>query len=151
KGATAPGARLAAASLLRYHRGDAALQILKRLALKASGKDAEPAVGNIALQALYEADPCLVVALARQVAASQDANARAHAVEALRRCPGVEYVLLLADLTDDVHPRVRTEARRALRELARRPAYDGPVRREATRMLTTSHWRALEQVIILLT
>jgi hypothetical protein len=145
KGPTAMLARLAAAALLRYHRGDRAIELLKRLA-----QYAEPAVGNVAVEALYEADPCLVVALARPLSASPDANVRGHVVEALRKCPGPEYVSLLTDLTDDVHPDVRTAARHALREWSRRPGYDGPVRRELTRMLATSHWRGLEQAIILL-
>ena len=145
-GPAALPAHLAAASLLRYHRDEEALNILKRLA-----RDADPAVATAAFEALYEADPCLAALLATPTAASPDATLRALAVEAVRKCPAVEHVPLLAGLTGDLHPRVRVEARKALRELARRAAYDGPVRREANRMLATSQWRALEQAIILLT
>ena len=144
-GPTAPAARLAAASVLRYHRGEAAMTLLKQLA-----RDAEPAVALAALEALYEADPCLVAALARPAAASKDARTRTLAVAAVRKCPAVEYVPLLAGLMGDLHPHVRAEARKALRELARLPGYDDLVRRETVRQLATSDRRALEQAIILL-
>jgi HEAT repeat protein len=145
-GPAASVARLAATSLVYYHLSAEALELLKRLA-----RDSDPAVATTAFAALYEADPCLAAALARPTAASPDATLRALVVEAVRKCPAVEQVPLLADLTGDPHPQVRVAARKALRELARRPAYGGPVRRAATRLLATSDWRGLAQAVILLT
>lgn len=139
-------ARLAAAALLRFHRSDEAKNLLKQLA-----RDAEAAVVLSALEALYEADPCLAGALGPQVCASPDATVRARTVEAMRKCPAPAYVAVLAELTNDPHPGVRIEARKALRALAGRSGYRDLVRREATRMLATSNWRTLEQMIILLT
>jgi hypothetical protein len=68
----------------------------------------------------------------------------------MRKCPAPPYIALLAGLTNDPHPSVRVEARKALRELARRSAYADAARSEAVRLLATSNWRALEQMIILL-
>src|SRR5262249_19127333 len=138
--------RVAAASLLRLHRGDRAIDLLKKMT-----GDAEPAVVLAALEALYEADPCLVAKLAPQLHTSPDAKARRRCVEAMRTGPALSHVSLLAGLTNDPDPGVRVESRKALRVLTGRPGYGGPVRREATRILAAKDWRSLEQMIILLT
>ena len=145
---TSPGsvARLAAASLLRKHRSDGAARVLQRLAV-----GAEPAAAAVALEGLLEADPRRVLPLLAQVVVSPDATVRSHGVEAHRRCPLPEHIPLVAELLDDPHPQVRVRARKALLEVARTADHGDTVRRQATRLLATSRWRALEQATILLT
>jgi HEAT repeat protein len=139
-------AHLAAASLLRKHRSDEAARILQRLAV-----GAEYATAAVALEGLLEADPRRVLPLMPQVVASPDATVRGHGVEAHRRCPRPEHIPLVAELLDDPHPQVRVRARKALLEVARAAEHGDAVRRQATRLLATSRWRALEQATILLT
>jgi HEAT repeat protein len=86
----------------------------------------------------------------RQVIASPDANVRSQGVEAHRQCPLPGHVPLVAELLDDPHPQVRVSARKALLEVARRAEHREAVRREATRLLATERWRALEQATIVL-
>jgi HEAT repeat protein len=57
----------------------------------------------------------------------------------------------VAELLDDPHPQVRVGARKALVEVARKAEHAEAVRREASRLLATSRWRALEQATFLLT
>jgi HEAT repeat protein len=144
----APGnvAHLAAASLLRKHRGDEAAKILQRLAV-----EAEPAAAAVALEGLLDDDPHRVLPLMARVVASPDATVRSHAVEAHRRCPMPDHIPLVAELLDDPHPQVRIGARKALLEVARGIDHGDAVRRQATRLLATGRWRALEQAAILLT
>lgn len=143
----APGgvAHLAAASLLRKHRGEEAAKLLQRLAV-----EAEPAVATIALDGLLGADPRRVMPLMRQVVSSPDAAVRSRGVEAHQKFPLPEHIPLVAELLDDPHPQVRTRARKALLEVARRKEDSDAVRRQATRLLATERWRALEQATILL-
>jgi HEAT repeat protein len=137
---------LVAALLLRQHGSPVALQVLERLALEAS----EPAAAACALERLVEVEPRRVVTHVRRVVASRDADVRAHGIKALGMARSAEHVSLLADLLDDPHPQVRVLARKTLREWARAADFDSTVRREATRVLATSRWRALEQATILL-
>jgi HEAT repeat protein len=139
-------AHLAAASLLRKHRGDRAAGLLQRLAV-----GTEYAAAAVALEALLEADPRLVMPVLPRVVKSPDAAVRVHAVEAHRRCPLPEHSPLVAELMDDPHPQVRVGARKALLEAARAAGHADAVRRQATRLLATERWRALEQATILLT
>jgi HEAT repeat protein len=139
-------AQVAAASLLRKHRSDQAATILQRLAV-----EAEPAVATIALEGLLEDDPRRVLPLLPRLVASPDVAVRTQAVEAHRRCPVQEHIPLVAELLDDPHPQVRLGARKALLEVARQADQNEAVRREATRLLATERWRALEQATILLT
>ncbi len=138
-------AHLAAASLLGKHRGDEAANVLQRLAV-----EAEPAAAAVALEGLLDDDPHRVLSLMPRLVVSPDATVRLRAVEAHRRCPTSEHIPLVADLMDDPHTQVRTSARKALLEVAGGTEHGDAVRREATRLLATERWRALEQATILL-
>jgi HEAT repeat protein len=143
----APGgvSQLAAASLLRHHRSDEATRILQRLAV-----DGEPAAAAVALDGLLEADPRLVLPLLPKVVSSPDAAVRSRAVEAHRRRPTADHIPLVVELLDDPHPQVRVGARKALLETAGRAEFRAGVLDQATRLLATDRWRALEQATILL-
>jgi HEAT repeat protein len=136
---------LAAASLLRKHRSEEAVKILQRLAV-----GAEPAAAVVALEGLLDYDPRRVMPLMPQVVASPDAGVRMQGVEAHRRHTLPDHIALVADLLDDPHPQVRVRARKVLAEIARRAEHGDAVRRQATRLLATARWRALEQATILL-
>jgi HEAT repeat protein len=138
-------AHLAAASLLRKHRGDEAVKLLQRLAV-----EAEPAAAAVALDGLLDDDPRRVLPLMRQVVSSPDATVRSRGVEAHRKSPLPEHIPLVADLLDDPHPRVRIGARKALLEVARGAEHRDAVLREANRLLAAKGWRGLEQAAILL-
>jgi len=138
-------AQLAAASLLRKHRGERAARVLQRLAV-----GAEPAAAAAALEGLLEADPRRVLTVLSQVLASPDATVRGLGVEAHRRCPRPEDIAPVAELLDDPHPGVRVGARKALLEAAR-ASHGEAVRRQAAGLLAGARWRALEQAAILLT
>jgi HEAT repeat protein len=138
-------ARLAAASLLRKHRGDEAAKVLQRLAV-----EAEPAAAAVALEGLLDDDPRRILPLVQRVLASPDATVRLRGVEAHRRCPMPDHIPLVAELLDDPHPQVRVSARTALLEVAGRADHSETVRRQAARLLATERWRALEQATILL-
>jgi HEAT repeat protein len=138
--------RLAAASLLKRHRGEETVRLLQRLS-----KDSEPAVVAIAAARLVEIDPDAAVAEAERLLGSTDAKVRGLAVEALFRRPSEKRVAALAERLDDAHPDVRVRARRALRELAATKELRTAVLDGGTRMLATRRWRGLEQAAILLT
>ncbi len=137
-------ARLAAAALLRQHRGGPAVALLKTLA-----GDAQPAVATAAVVRLLELDPELVRPLAPTLAGSPDAGLRGQAVETFRRLPSVDHVARLAARLDDPHPDVRRQARRALEELAADAKLRPAVEKELTGALAASSWRSQEQAAIL--
>ncbi len=138
--------RLAAASLLRQHRGADVVQLLQRFL-----RDPEPVVAAVAGGRLLEVDPKLVVPAIDRLLASPDANLRALAVEVLRRLPTEKHVRLLGGRLDDVNLDLRRKARRHLRELADDKTWHEQIIAEATAMLKTDQWRGLEQATILLT
>jgi HEAT repeat protein len=138
-------ARLAAAALLRHHRGDKAVRLLQRLT-----RDPEPAVVAAALARLVEIGPQFVDA-PEPLLASPDANVRSLAVDVLLRQPTDGNVRLLADRLDDVSPVVRVKARRSLQTLAARRELGNPLIAATTRALTAPSWRGQEQAAILLT
>jgi HEAT repeat protein len=137
--------RLIAATLLRRHAGEAASALLLKLAT-----DPEPAVAALAVHRLVETDSRRVVPLLEQLLASPDAKLRGLGVETLRREPGAEQVRLLGVRLADPHPDVRSQARRALRELATRAELREPVVHEAMHVLDADDWRGREQAAILL-
>jgi HEAT repeat protein len=137
--------RLAAASLLRRHGGTDAVRLLQRLL-----RDAEPAVAVIAADRLVEIDTALLVPALDHLLASPDAKVRSAAVEVLFRHPDPQHLRLLADCLDDPHPDVRTQARRAMEELAAKKELHDPIIDEGMRMLATQRWRGLEQAAFLL-
>jgi HEAT repeat protein len=138
--------RLAAASLLRRHRGEAAVRLLQRLA-----RDPEPSVAALAGTRLLEIDPRLLVPALEPLLKSPDGAVRSVAVEVLRREPSEAHIRLLADRLADVHPEVRVRARRGLYELAAKKEFREPVIAEASRVLAGGQWQGLEQAAILLT
>jgi HEAT repeat protein len=137
--------RLAAASLLRHHQGDEAVQLLLSLA-----RDPEPAVVRIALERLLEIDAKLALPAIISILASSDAKVRSLGVETLFREATVPQLPLLADKLDDPHPDVRIKARQSLKDLTARPDLRETVIREGLRMLQRRNWRGLEQAAILL-
>lgn len=138
-------AHLAAASLLRKHRGEESAKILRRLAV-----GVDYAAAAIALDGLLDDDPRRIMPFLPQLFASPDASVRARGVEAHRRCPLPDHIALVAELLDDRHPHVRVSARKALVETAQKGGHGDAVRGHATRLLATARWRALEQATILL-
>jgi hypothetical protein len=144
----APGsvAHLAAASVLRKHRGEEAAKIQLRLAV-----EAEPAAAAVALEGLLDADPRRVMPILPRVIASPDAAVRTLGVAAHRACPLPDHIPLVAELLDDPHPQVRVRARKAMLDVARQADHGSTVRREAMRLLATERWRGLEQATLLLT
>lgn len=137
--------RLVAASMLKQHRGERAISLLKDLAL-----DPEPAVAAIALRWLLDADPALVIPFAEQVVRNRDANVRRLGAQALAAVPSPSAVETLGPLLDDPHPEVRAYVRDSLYRLAETPELDGPVREATTRVLAGDGWRGLEQAAMLL-
>jgi HEAT repeat protein len=119
--------------------------------LKKLAEDQEPAVVALAVARLIEIDPELVVPAVERLLGSADAHLRSLGVEVLFRRPTEKHVRLLGDRLDDLHPDVRLAARRSLLELAGKKEFHDPVITEATRMLATKQWRALEQATTLLT
>ena len=146
EGKAAPGNvfHLAAALVLRFHRGDEAAKTLLHLAV-----EAEPAAALIALDALLDDDPRRVLPLIAKLVASPDAGVRSRVAEAFRRQPTIGDVQQIADLMDDPHPQVRTAARHALAEVATKAEFREPILTQATRLLAGERWRALEQSILL--
>jgi HEAT repeat protein len=143
----APGsvAQLAAAVLLRKHRGDEAAGILRRLAA-----EADPAAAAIALEGMLDDDPRRVLPLLPRLLASPDTTLRTLGIEAHRRHPLPEHIAPVAELLDDLHPQVRIRARNVLLQVAQRAEHGEAVRGQAMRLLATERWRALEQAAILL-
>jgi HEAT repeat protein len=137
--------RLAAALLLRQHKGDGAVKLLLSLA-----KDPEPAVAAIALTRLIEIDSKHVEPLLESVLSSADAKVRGLGVETLFQRASADHIGLLGDRLSDPHPEVRSQARRAMSELHRQAAWRESVNREATRVLDGNDWRGLEQATIVL-
>jgi HEAT repeat protein len=136
--------RLAAAALLRQHRGKQAVDLLGQLA------DAEPAVAALAVARLIEIDCKLVVPTVERLLASPDASVRSLAVEVLFREPTEKHVRLLGDALNDAHPDVRTKARRSLRELGGRKELREAVLAQGMRVLKGRDWHGQEQAAILL-
>jgi HEAT repeat protein len=138
-------ARLAAASLLRHHSGDAAARLLQALA-----RDPEPAVAAAALTRLVEIDPRLVPPVLPAAFASPGADVRGLGVSAIGRLPTADHVKLLGGRLADAHPDVREQARRALRDFADRPSLRAAVIEEGGRVLAAADWRGQEQAAVLL-
>jgi len=145
KSARAMVDRLVGASLVRHHQGEAAEALLVEMAV-----DGEPSVAAIALRRLLEIDPLLVVPIAGQVVASDDANVRRLGAEALVAWRTPEAVEQLGPMLDDHHPDVRKYVRRSLLEMATDEPLTEPVVQAAAEMLSTDRWRGLEQATLAL-
>jgi HEAT repeat protein len=137
--------RLAAAALLRKHRGKVAVEFLTRLAL-----DREPAVTAAAVAPLVEFDPKLAQGALDHLLASPDASVRLLGVEVLFRVPSEKHAALLGERLDDLHPDVRVKARHSLQKLAARKDLQKPVIEAGMTRLGRASWRGQEQAAVLL-
>lgn len=137
--------RLLAASVLRHHKGEAAVRLLQSL-----GRDADPTTAAVALARLVEIDTKLVLPLLEPVLASPDANVRAFGVKVLHQQPTDARVRLLGNRLSDPHPDVRSQARVALDDLGTRREFATAVIREGVRVLAGNDWRGQEQAAVLL-
>jgi HEAT repeat protein len=137
--------RLLAASLLRRHASDEAFQLLAQLAL-----DEEPAVASAALERLLEHDYRLVLPLAVQLAANNDANVRHAAAKAWIAERTSAAIGHLGPMLDDPHPRVRADVREALLEMAQDAKLLDSVLAASDAMLASGQWRGLEQSIMIM-
>lgn len=135
--------RLIAVSLLRQHQGADAEKLLLTFAI-----DTEPTVAKVALARLIEIDPKLVEPILNRVLANDDANVRSRGVEVLFRTPSDSHIAQLGDRLSDVHPNVRTQARRAMFDLAAK--HRETVIQTATKVLAADDWRGQEQAGLLL-
>jgi HEAT repeat protein len=139
-------ARLAAASLLRYHRSSESIQLMQKLALAN-----EPSVAVIAIARLFEIDPELLVPEIEKHLGKPDAAIRSFAVDVLRRRSTEKHLHLLSDRLDDEHLGVRRKARGYLLELAKEEKWHKQVIADAITMLKKESWRGQEQAALLLT
>ncbi len=139
-------ARLAAASVLRRHKGEAAIALMQRLA-----RDPAPSVAVVAVTRLLEIDPSLLVGIVKHLLDNPDPNVRLLATQVLHRRPTEEHLRLLCDRMDDEHLQVRRTARGYLRELAQDQGRRKQILADASALLKTQRWRGLEQSAILLT
>jgi HEAT repeat protein len=137
--------RLAAAWLLRHHRGPEAIHLLQAMA-----RDTDSLVALVALQCLTEIDRTLVVPFLKDLLANPDPDLRLLAVDVLFHEPTLEHIPLLGVRLRDPHPDVRMKARQSLRELGMKPAWHSAVVEQALRILGEKQWQGLEQAIILL-
>jgi HEAT repeat protein len=144
-------ARLAAAALLRQHRGAETVALLQRLA-----GDSEPAVAAPAVARLLEIAPELLdpwvdsLLAGRDTSVNRDANLRLFAVQLLHRRPSEKHLHQLIGRLDDEHSGVRRAARESLRERAGNNTWRPQILKEAIGLLKTDRWRQLEQATILL-
>ncbi len=137
--------RLAAASVLRKHSGDEAVQRLQKLA-----RDSEPSIVAIAVARLIEIDPALVEPDLADILANPDANVRTLGVEVLARRSSEKNARLLGDRLADAHPDIRALARRTLLEYAKSPDLKAAVIMQGVRVLGNTDWRGQEQAALLL-
>lgn len=103
-----------AAAILARHDGDAAHQMLDRLA-----REAEPTIAYAAMRGLFASDPALLWPLVDQALRSVDPKVRRVAIESLASRVDPVSVEPLVNSFDDIHPQVRTTARQVAEVLAR--------------------------------
>lgn len=139
-------ARLAAASLLRHHKGESAVALMQRLV-----RDPVPSVAVVAVTRLLEIDPSLLINVLKPLLDNPDPNVRLLAIQVLYRRPTEERLRLLCARMDDEHLQVRRTARGYLRELAQDQGRRKQILADASALLKTQRWRGLEQSAILLT
>lgn len=137
--------RLAAAALLRHHRGQDAAGLLLKLAASP-----DQAVVAAAMRRLSELDPMLVRGLNVQLAGSTDSSVRRMAAICLHGQQLPESIELLGELLDDPHPAARGYVADALVELDQIDRLSEPVRGAAVKMLATDQPRGLEQAALVI-
>jgi HEAT repeat protein len=134
-----------AVRLLRFHTGQAAIDLLLQLAI-----DKEPGVAATAIERLVELDPQLVVPIARQSLRRRDARLRELIVSALAHVRTPATVSLLEPILGDAHPRVRRLARTTLLDFSKDAALIEDVLGAGESQLESDDWKALEQSSVLL-
>lgn len=137
---------LLAASLLRWHEGSDAVELLLQL-----GQHKQTAVAAVALQRLYEIDPKLVFPIVDPTVRSPDVNVRRIGSKVLIAKADLEAIALLATMLGDLNLELRTSVREALFQFAQQDAFRAAVIGHGEHWLEGSeNWRAIEQSIILL-
>ncbi len=111
----------------------------------------EPTVAAAAMRQLLDKDPAKLVARSVTTALNRDANIRLITVQALRTDPSLTAVDLLATMLNDSVPAVRYEARRVLLTHCADTALRTRTIELTEALLQKEDWRALEQVILILT
>lgn len=137
--------RLAAAALLRQHKGAEAMKVLNQLA-----RDEAAAVVHMALTRIVELDLDAVAGMAPRLLADPDANLRLLAVDVLAQRPSKENLRSLSSSLDDPHLEVRRRARVLLEKLAVQKELRFTIIDQATTQLQAASWRGLEQATLLL-
>ncbi len=137
--------RLCAVSLLKQHRGQAALALFLRLA-----NDDEPTIAAEALTTLNATEPQLILPIGEQVLSNRDANVRLQGIATYATLATPDRVTRLARLLDDPHPGVRGQVRERLFVLAKETELKTPILQTATDVLSDTSWRGQEQAALLL-
>ena len=138
--------RLVAGQLLSRHTSQETSKLLAQLAV-----DPFPSVACVALQRLTEIDPDTAVEPGWVALDSPDAKLRKLGIQSIEQQADKSVVDRLAEMMNDKHTEVRTQARMALLELAQADkALDPLVRAAAEAMLGTDFWRGQQQSILLL-
>jgi len=137
--------RMIAARLLRFHTGQAAIDLLLQLAI-----DKEPGIAATAIERLIELDPQLVVPIAGKTLQRRDARLRELIVTALAHIQTPATVSLLEPILGDAHPGVRRLARETLWQFTKDDALIADVLRAGESQLQCDDWKALEQSSVLL-
>jgi HEAT repeat protein len=137
--------RYCAVALLARHEGEAAENLLVRLA-----QDSEPAVAAEAAARLNSLRPELAVPLAEAFLRSPDPKLRVQGIASFVLKPTAERVSAIAPFLDDPHPLVRRRACAGLAEMAGAAELSEPVRQETAKILGADDWRGQEQGALLL-
>jgi hypothetical protein len=139
--------RLVAALLLRQHREEPALDLLKKLAA-----DKEPAVAAAAIASLWASGRQHALPFAAPNIASADANLRRLAAELLSEEGNVDSIAKLGVMLDDRNPSIRRFV--AARFVRFANTEDAALRKavleQSTAMLGGESWRGLEQAALVL-
>ena len=138
--------RLVASQLLSQHKSQATSKLLGELAV-----DPLPSVACVALQRLTEIDPDKAIEPGWAALDSPDAKLRRLGIQSIVQQADKAVVDRLAEMMNDKHSEVRTQARTALLELAKsHTTLDSLVRDAAESILGTDFWRGQQQSILLL-
>lgn len=119
--------------------------------LDAYSQRPEPTVAAAAMRQLLDKDPAKLVARAAATAVNPDANIRLITAQSLRTDPSITSVDLLASMLNDSVPAVRYEARRVLLTHCANAELRTRTIELTETLLQQEEWRALEQVILILT
>jgi len=138
--------RLVASQLLSQHESQATSELLGQLAV-----DPLPVVASAALERLMEINPDKAIEPGLAALESPDAKLRGLGIQSIAHQADKSVVDRLAEMMNDNHTEVRTQARTVLVELAQADAALDPlIRAAAEAMLGTDFWRGQQQAILLL-